>query len=87
MVLEKRLGRNRTLFEKQLISEEEFEAVEDEYAFMVSQKEVTQTTRDRDLEFRQQQIDQLEKSLERMQENLNVVKLKLENLVTHMDAQ
>jgi len=81
LVLEKKLRRNKVLFEKQLISLEEYEALEDEYSFLVKQKEITQTTRDRDLAFREQQIAQLEKSLQRMQENLDVVKLKLENLI------
>lgn len=72
---------NLDLKEKNLISEYEFERTNDEYNYWVKKHELTIETQRQDSILRTIQIDQLEESVERMQNNLGVVKRKLENLI------
>ncbi|HEX9975397.1 MAG TPA: HlyD family efflux transporter periplasmic adaptor subunit [bacterium] len=72
--------RQKELAEKNLIARQEYEQVEDEYDYLVKQKELAGETFKQDSLFRQIQIHQLESSLDRMQTNLEVVKKKLEGL-------
>ena len=77
---ERRLKRYTALFEDQLIPEQDYQAARDEYAFALKKKELTAESIEKDLSFREEQITQLEASLERMRANLDVVKQKQENL-------
>ena len=63
-----------------MISKHEFELARDQYEFLIRKKELTVESQKNDLEFRQSQIDALEASLQRMQDNLMIVKQKQENL-------
>jgi HlyD family secretion protein len=72
--------RQKELVEKNLIARQEYEQVEDEYEYLLQQKELALETFRQDSLFRQIQIQQLESSLDRMQANLEVVKKKLESL-------
>jgi HlyD family secretion protein len=71
---------DKILFEKNLISKIEYQNVKDEYDYLVKKKELTQETFRKDSLFRAQQIDQLEKSVNTLQENLNITKKQLEDL-------
>jgi HlyD family secretion protein len=76
----RRLERYSFLFEDQLIPEQEYEAARDEYEYVLKRKELTVESIEKELSFREEQIVQLEASLERMRANLDVVKQKQENL-------
>ena len=69
------------LFEKDLISAQEFEAVSDAYNYWLGRKELTLETQRQDSILRAIQIEQLEESVSRMEENLEVVKQKRDNLL------
>jgi len=73
--------RNKELIQKNLISRFEYEQSLDEFNYLSRSKELTIETHKQDSVFRVSQIKQLEASIRRMQENLEIVKNKLENLV------
>ncbi len=70
-----------TMYEKNLISKDEYDQARDNYDFWKKKRELTIETQRQDSILRAIQVEQLESSVERMQENLKVVKQKLENLV------
>jgi HlyD family secretion protein len=72
--------RYQELVKDDLISRHEYELAKDQYEFLIKKKELTLESQKNDLEFRQSQIDALEASLRRMQDNLAIVKQKQENL-------
>lgn len=71
----------KELYEKKLIARQEFEKYKDDYDYLLGSLEITMESNRQDSIFRQVQIQQLEASLERMQENLAFVKKNMENLV------
>ena len=71
---------NKVLFEKNLISKIEYENAKDEYEYLLNKKKLTVETYTKDSLFRTQQIDQLEKSVNTLEENLNITKKQLEDL-------
>lgn len=77
---ERRLKRYAALFEDRLIPEQDYQASRDEYEYALKRKELTVESIEKDLSFREEQIAQLEDSIERMRANLDVVKQKQENL-------
>ena len=77
---DRRYERNKVLFEGKFIPAEKFEDIRDEYEYMQKKKELTVESMDKELSFRKEQIRQLEASLQRMKDNLEVVKQKQENL-------
>lgn len=72
--------RYKMLAKDNLISKHEFELARDQYEYLIEKKKLTLESQKNDLEFRQAQIDALEASLKRMQDNLIIVKKKQENL-------
>ncbi len=68
------------LNEKDFISPEEFKEARDDYEYYRNKVDLVIETQKQDSLFRQVQIEQLEDSVERMQENLRLVQTKLENL-------
>ncbi len=74
-------NQNTGLRDKNLISDFEFDNSKDEYNYWVEKKKLTLETQRQDSILREIQIVQLEKSVERMQANLEFVKQKLENLI------
>jgi HlyD family secretion protein len=71
---------DKVLFEKNLISKNEFDRAKEQYDFAVQKKDLTLETFKQDSLFRTQQISQLEQSVETLQSNLGVTKTQLENL-------
>jgi HlyD family secretion protein len=71
---------DKALYEKNLVSKVEFENARDEYNYLVKKKKLTLETYDRDSSFRATQIQQLEKSVNTLQENLDITKKQLEDL-------
>jgi HlyD family secretion protein len=72
---------NISLAEKNLISSREFEESKDELHYLERKLELTRETQRQDSTFRVTQIRQLEISLDRMADNLELVKKNMENLV------
>lgn len=79
--LERRYQRSKDLVAKNFISEEEFDQVKNDYEYNLKRKELSLATYKQDSLFRATQITQLESSLDRMRNNLDVVNEKLENLI------
>lgn len=79
---QRRLSNNTTqLLEHGLVSDQEHEQALEELGYLAEQQELLLATREQEQLLRQEQIKQLEESLARMQENLQVVKQHLESLV------
>ena len=72
--------RYEELVKDNLISKHEYELAKDQYEYLIKKKELTIDSQRNDIEFRLSQIDALESSLQRMQDNLGIVKQKQENL-------
>ena len=73
--------RNEELHKKNLISDDEYEQVNDELLYQRQRHELMLASHKQDSLMRKVQVDQLEASVQRMQRNLDVVRLNLENLV------
>lgn len=81
LLLQKRAyERAEELYNKELISKEEFELARDNYEYSLKRKELTLESMKQDSLFRLSQIEQLQLSLEQMLSNLDIVKQKLDNL-------
>jgi len=70
----------KSLYDKDYISEEEFLTSKEQYDYYANKKELVIESQKQDSLFRKVQIEQLEESVNRMQENLQLVRKKLENL-------
>jgi len=73
--------RYEALYKDNLIAEHDYELAKDQYEYLIKRKELTVESQRNELKFRQSQIDALEESLARMQNNLQVAKQKLDNLI------
>ncbi len=73
--------RNEKLAEKKMISNEEYEASLDDYQFLEKKRDLTLLSFGQDSIYREVQIEQLESGLKRMQDNMEIVKQNLDNLV------
>ena len=85
--IENKLQQQRRVYERykelekdSLISRHEFELAKDQFEYLVKQRDLTVESQKSELKFRQAQIEALEESLNRMQANLDIVKLRQENL-------
>ncbi len=72
--------RQERLFEKDLISREEYEQSEDDYEYALKRQKLNEESFKRDSIFQEIQIRQLERSLDRLEENLQIARQRLENL-------
>ena len=72
--------RAKIMIAKELISRQEYEETQDEYEYFLKKRELTLETHEKDSLFRQIQIHNLERSLERMQGSLELVKKNMEHL-------
>jgi len=73
--------RNVSLAEKDMISAEEYESSYDDYQFLEKKRVLTLQSFEQDSIYRAVQIQQLESGLQRMQDNMTIVKQNLDNLV------
>jgi HlyD family secretion protein len=78
--LKRDYDRSEELLSSNLISKQEYERITDEYTFNIKRRELALESYKQDSLFRKIQIQQLEASLNRMENNLKLVKTKLENL-------
>ncbi len=82
MIQSKRtFDRYSELIKEDLISQHQFELAKDEYDYWVKRRELTIESQKNDIKFRENQVVALTDSLDRMQQNLAIVKQKQENLV------
>ncbi len=72
--------RYKELIKDDLISQHEFELAKDQYDYLVKNRELTIESQAKDLEFRQRQIEALENQVQRMTENMNIIRERQENL-------
>lgn len=73
--------RNEQLSEKAMISDEEFESSRDDFQYLVKKRILTLQSFEQDSIYREVQVQQLENGLQRMQDNMQIVKQNLDNLV------
>ncbi|MBD3375147.1 HlyD family efflux transporter periplasmic adaptor subunit [candidate division KSB1 bacterium] len=77
---ERAFERAKELRNKELISDKEFEETHDTFEYLLKKRGITLETHKQDSIYRAVQIMQLEASLDRMQENLEIVRRNVENL-------
>ncbi|NIR52271.1 efflux RND transporter periplasmic adaptor subunit [candidate division KSB1 bacterium] len=78
--LKRLYDRRKKLFERNLISEQEFEATKDEYQYQIKQQKLNVESFKQDSIFQEVQIRQLETSLDRLEQNLEIARQRLEDL-------
>lgn len=69
------------LYQEKLVAKDMYESAKETLEYAEKKRALTQETRERELAFRNQQIIQLQESVNRIQGNLAIVRQKLENLV------
>ncbi len=69
------------LIKESLISQHQFDLAQDEYIYWTKRRVLTAESQKNDIKFRENQVVALQDSLNRMQQNLAIVKLKQENLI------
>lgn len=79
--LRRKFQRYQQLHAKNLVSQQEYEQVRDEYAYMQKKQELTVKSFRQDSLLRQVNIAQLEGQVDHMQRNLEVVRQNLDNLL------
>ncbi len=79
--LQRQQNRNEELFQKGLISEDEYYQIKDDLEYQQKRRNLTLASHEQDSLMRQVQVNSLEVSVERLQRNLDVVRSNLENLV------
>lgn len=79
--LRRKFERYQQLHGKNLVSQQEFEQVRDEYTYMQKKQELTMKSFRQDSLLRQVNIAQLEGQVDHMQRNLQVVRQNLDNLL------
>jgi len=78
--LKRRVAQRKALFEKKLISEDDYLATEDELKYFVKRRELVIERQDTDKKVREVQLSQLESSVEQLQQNLVVARKNLDSL-------
>jgi len=68
------------LFKEKLVSKQDFETAENNCNYLKEKYELTSKSKETDISFRQQQIQQLESSLNRMEDNLKIIMQKQDEL-------
>ncbi|MAX70920.1 MAG: efflux transporter periplasmic adaptor subunit [Flavobacteriaceae bacterium] len=79
--LEPQYNRNKQLFEKKLISKQEFEQIEADYFYNLKRRDITYRSYKKDSLSRKRQLVQLNQSEQRMSQSLDGVGKILDNLV------
>lgn len=72
--------RYQELIKDDLISQHEYELSQDQYEYLAKNRELTIESQEKDIEFRQRQVDALEAQVARMQNNMDIIRSRLENL-------
>ncbi len=80
LILKRKFDRYDVLYADKLISRQEYEDTRDDYNLWVQKKKLTLESQEKALNYQQQQIVQLDETVRRMQENLDIARQKLDNL-------
>ncbi len=72
--------RNQVLFEQELISKRDYEDAKNNYDYWTERLKLTLESQEKDIQFREEQVHQLELSVKQMQTNLSIVRQQLESL-------
>jgi len=72
--------RYQELIKDDLISQHEYELAKDQYDYLMKNKTLTIESQKKDIEFRQRQVDALEAQVSRMQNNMDIIRSRLDNL-------
>lgn len=78
---EKRLARNRSLFEDNVIASVELEEMEDEFENLLRRRKLLAATIRKDSSYQELQKDQMDSSLKLMERNLEITRQNLDNLI------
>jgi len=78
--LNRLVERRRNLYKQELIAQQLLEEVEDEYEYNINRREITIESQQQDELLRKAQIDQLEGSVQQLENNLVIARKNLENL-------
>jgi len=73
--------RTKALYERQLVSELDFETIRLDYEYRVRNRDIVAESQKKELEYREEQISSLEDQLRRMEANLKLSKQKLDDLI------
>ncbi len=84
--IKRKYERNKLLYEEKFLSTEQYENIRDEYEYKLKKRELTVESMNKELYLQNEQVEQLESSLQRMKDNLNLVKQKQENLTLKAPA-
>jgi len=76
----RKFNRYKELFAKKLVSEEEWMEVAEHYEYLNEVEKLTILQNEKDSTFREIQVDQLENSLDRMENNLHIARENLDKL-------
>jgi HlyD family secretion protein len=79
--IKREYNNQKNLFSRDLIAEQIFDATKDKYEYLIGKRDITIQSHVQDSIFRETQLIQLTQSLDRMENNLEIVKLNLENMV------
>ncbi len=77
---ENKYKRSNYLYKEKIISKQDFDTSVNRYNYYKEKIKLTEKSKQKDIKFRGQQIEQLESSLERMENNLKIVKTKQDEL-------
>jgi HlyD family secretion protein len=72
--------RYQELIKDDLISQHEYELAKDQYEYLVKNKDLTIESQKKDIEFRERQVEALEGQVSRMNNNLEIIRSRLDNL-------
>ena len=75
------------LFKEKLVSKQDFETAENNCNYLKEKYELTRRSKETDISFRQQQIQQLESSLNRMRDNLKIIMQKQDELTIQAPSE
>ncbi len=79
-IQEREYENKKDLYEKNFVSDKEFTDIKDRYEYLLNSRELVIENQKQDSIFRAVQVKQLEESVERMEENLALVRRKLDDL-------
>ncbi|MCK5347471.1 MAG: HlyD family efflux transporter periplasmic adaptor subunit, partial [Candidatus Heimdallarchaeota archaeon] len=79
-IQEREFENKKDLYEKNFVSDKEFTDIKDRYEYLLNSRELVIENQKQDSLFRAVQVKQLEESVRRMEENLTLVRQKLDNL-------
>lgn len=79
-IQEREYENKKDLYEKNFVSDKEFTDIKDRYEYLLNSRELVIENQKQDSIFRAVQVKQLEESVRRMEENLTLVRQKLDDL-------